>query len=126
MKRKELRKVNKKGISKRQQRAIEMLLDIEKDYTKKEIAAKLGISETALYKWFKKEEFVEELNKQSEEFFKRSKNIVNKALLKKIMKGDVSAMRLYYEKENEFVQKHQFSGNFELVIDGNEINDSED
>lgn len=123
---KKLRKVKKKGLSKKQQKAIEMLLDIEKDYTKKEIAAKLGISETALYKWFKKEEFIEELNRQSEEFFKRSKNLVNKALLKKILKGDVSAMRLYYEKENEFIQKHQFTGNFELVIDGNEINDSED
>lgn len=120
------RKVKKKGLSKKQLKAIEMLIDIEKDYTKRDIASLLKIDESTLYKWFKKEEFIEELNRQSEEFFKRSKNLVNKALLKKILKGDVSAMRLYYEKENEFIQKHQFTGNFELVIDGNEINDSED
>ncbi|NUU94817.1 hypothetical protein XO10_00595 [Marinitoga sp. 1135] len=126
MKKNKSRKVKKKGLSKKQLKAIEMLIDIEKDYTKRDIASLLQIDESTLYKWLRKEEFIEELNRQSEEFFKRSKNLVNKALLKKILKGDVSAMRLYYEKENEFIQKHQFTGNFELVIDGNEINDSED
>ncbi|AEX84769.1 Terminase small subunit [Marinitoga phage MPV1] len=126
MRKNKSRKVKKKGLSKKQLKAIEMLIDIEKDYTKRDIASLLQIDESTLYKWLRKEEFIEELNRQSEEFFKRSKNLVNKALLKKILKGDVSAMRLYYEKENEFIQKHQFTGNFELVIDGNEINDSED
>ena len=109
-------KSNKNGLSTKQLKAIEMLMDYDEDYTKKRIAELLDINNATLYKWLKKPEFVEELNRKSEEFFKSSNFQVNKELLKKIKKGDTSAMRLYYEKLNDFKQKHEIDGKFKSNI----------
>ena len=122
---KELTKPERNPLSKKQMKAIEMLLDIENNYTHKYIYSQLKISHDTFYKWMKKPEFIEELNQRSEEFFENSLYKVNSALLRKIQRGDTSAIRLYFEKLNEFTQKHEFKGNFELVIDGEEINDTE-
>ncbi|WP_129408073.1 phBC6A51 family helix-turn-helix protein [Marinitoga lauensis] len=114
---KKLRKTERKGLSRKQLKAIEMLIDIENNYTHKEIYTQLEISHDTFYKWLKNPLFIEELNKRSEEFFKRSLYKVNAALLKKIEKGDVSAMRLYFEKLNEFKEKIELSGSVENKID---------
>jgi transposase len=111
------RKLEKNALSANQLKAIEMLIDIENNYTRSEIAAKVKVSEATLYNWLKKPEFLEELNKASEEFFRSSLYKVNEALLKKTEKGDTAAMRLYYEKLNDFKQKHELSGGMNINVD---------
>ena len=106
------RKGEKKPLSPKQLKAIEMLMDIDNPLTNKEIAARLEIHESTLYDWKKDPEFLKALNEYAEEWIRASKYRVNKQLLKKIDQGDTSAIRLYYEK----IQELQQMGTLKLVV----------
>lgn len=99
-----LRKFEKKPLSARQLKAIEMLMDIENPKTNAEIATQIGVTEATLYNWLKDPRFLEALNEYAEKLMRLSRYRVNRALLRKIDAGDVQAMKLYFEKIGE-IQK---------------------
>jgi len=69
-----------------------------------------GIDRTTVYKYFKRKEAIEYMNKRSAEIRKANDPTIHSALIRKARKGDVAAIRLYYEMFGDLKHKVQHSG----------------
>jgi hypothetical protein len=67
----------------------------------REIANTLGIHETTIVMWFKNEKFLDYLEKERDLQFKKYGVHIDKSLISVGLKGNVGAIRTYYEKRGE-------------------------
>jgi len=69
-----------------------------------------GVSRVTIYKWLKREEAIEYMNKRSEEIRRANDPAIHSALIRKARKGDIAAIRLYYEMFGDLKHKVEHSG----------------
>lgn len=109
METKNLLKSTKKWIpSVRQAKFINSLIYGEKPGNVTAAAEAAGVHRTNPYKhWFTKPEFLMYLRAKRDEYVLGWGPIVDRSLLLKAGKGDVSAMRLFYERFDSMIQKYE-------------------
>lgn len=77
-------------------KSIEMKLELKR-YTKEEIAEACGITRMTLHRWERNPDYIDLYMKRSWEVLREFTPTVNKALQVAIIKGDVQAIKLYYQ-----------------------------
>lgn len=81
--------------------AAECLANPAFDGTKKDIAQMAGIGETTLYRWLRKPEFIKIVNDLIDKYANAELGMIWKALAKECSKGNVQAMKLYFEVQDK-------------------------
>ena len=76
---------NMEGLTEAQYKAISML--VWGDYSKQEIADTVGVHRTTLFRWYKNEMFMDELQKERKNKFKIYGDVASKELMK-LVKDD--------------------------------------
>ena len=76
---------NMEGLTEAQYKAISML--VWGDYSKQEIADTVGVHRTSLFRWYKNEKFMEELQKERRNKFAVYGDVASKELMK-LVKDD--------------------------------------
>lgn len=77
-------------------KSIELKLDLRR-YTKEEICKSCGIRRMTLYRWERNPDYLDLYMKRSWEVLRAYTPEVNKALQRAINKGDVQAMKMFYQ-----------------------------
>jgi len=77
-------------------KSIELKLDLRR-YTKEEICKFCGIRRMTLYRWERNPDYLDLYMKRSWEVLRAYTPEVNKALQRAINKGDVQAMKMFYQ-----------------------------
>jgi len=97
--------------------AISMLLDLDNRPNQEEIAKACGISNTHLsHVKCNNKEFKKAYAQATEELLLDSKPEIDQALMKKAKTGDVSAIRLYYERAENMQNRIRTDWNIEFDI----------
>lgn len=77
----------------------------------------LGVKSTTYHGWTKSKVFMDFMNQQAEEMFGSAMPMAHKALINKVMAGDVRAMKLYYEMTGRWNgQQSQETANVKMII----------
>jgi len=77
-------------------KTIEMKLDLKR-YTKEQICEDCGITRQTLYRWERNPDYQNLYMERSREVLRQFEPTVNKALQIAIMRGDVQAIKLFYQ-----------------------------
>ena len=81
----------------KQRFSMELYLDWTKRLTLKEIAQRTGIQRITLYRWRRSPEYLEYLQELSNKKLKEAIPIAERALIRAVDKGDVQAIKLFFE-----------------------------
>ena len=99
------------AITARQARLARMLGDPgQADLTQVEMAKELGVGVTTIKRWKALPEVQEAVNKHLDKYLTAMKPDALRALHKEIKKGDIAAIRLFFNLLGENVQRHEHSG----------------
>lgn len=85
------------GLSKDQIAAIVTVVNFEDNRTRAQKLRELGISTTKWAGWMKSKEFVEFLQEMTATNLKNSLHVANEGMLKAMDRGDVNAIKFFYE-----------------------------
>ena len=101
------------------QPTIEQLKCMELDLqgiTHKEIAKQLNITEQSIVAWFRNGKFNEYREKERDIAFGRYGPHIDKSLIKKGLKGNIMAIRTYYEKRGEIGSRSNQGGSNVIIV----------
>ena len=90
-------KRNKPGLSAKQRQMAEKLMDPTFKGTITSLCAEFGVARSTLYRWMEKSEFTNYLDKLADKYANSELGTVWKALIKQCSKGDIQAIKLYFE-----------------------------
>lgn len=76
----------------------------------------LGIQPVTFHGWMKSKKFTEYMAQQSEILFGDILPLARDALLRKVMKGEVNAIRLYMEMRGEYNKNNEATQDFRLLV----------
>jgi len=98
-------------LTSKQQQAIILLCDYEKDMSYKEVAAEVGITYRQLYNWRKEDDTFREVKEKAAELGLIDKlDKVNQKLVEGALDGDARLIKLYYERIGKYVERQEISG----------------
>lgn len=97
-----------------------MLANPDENLTKCEIAEKCKIARATLYKWLRDADFVDYLNKLIDDYTDSQTAEMWKALCNRAKKGDVQAIKLFFELKGKYKNQVEMSGNITFIDDVNE------
>lgn len=90
-------KCNKSVLTAKQRKMAEKLMDPTFKGTITALCAEFGVARSTLYRWMEKKEFTAYLEKLSDKYANSELGTVWKALIKQCEKGDIQAIKLYFE-----------------------------
>jgi len=86
----------------KQRYSMELYLDWTKKLTLKDIALKTGVKRMTLYRWRRNPNYINYLQKLSNKMLQEAIPIAEKALVREVNKGDVQAIKLFFEYVGRF------------------------
>jgi hypothetical protein len=93
---------------------IEMLANPDDNRTDKQFLDDIGIAKDTLWRWKCKHrlQIYEEVSKRRNQYIQNIRNILQRALIKKVEAGDTNAIKLGFQVIGDLVEKnvHQFDG----------------
>lgn len=90
-------KCNKSGLTAKQRKMAEKLMDPSFKGTITSLCEEFSVARSTLYRWMEKSEFTSYLDKLADKYANSELGTVWKALIKQCSKGDVQAIKLYFE-----------------------------
>ena len=105
-------KVNNQGLSDAQIKMAEMLADPESEHrTISEICEAVGVDRSTYYKyWRNNEKFRSYVDDLIEKYTDSELAAVWRALIKRCLDGDLSAIKLFFELKGKYKQQVQLDG----------------
>ena len=91
----------------RQRRYMEILADPEERRTQEEIAEELGVKRQTLWNWRQLEGFQKEIRRLVRDHTDQALARVWGSLLRQSKRGDVPAMRLYFQLRGELIDRRE-------------------
>lgn len=81
---------------------VELFLDIDKKYTKEEMAEVIGVHRNTISNWFKNKDFVAWINSKKDELLNSSLMPRYKTAVRKAVAGDYSFSKMLFEMQKEY------------------------
>lgn len=97
-------KPDKKGLNRKQIKAAERLADPEFRGTITELCGKVGVARSTFYDWLGKEEFRSYVDGLIDRYTDSELSRVWKSLMRLIDRGDIQAIKLYFELKGRYKQ----------------------
>ncbi len=91
------------GLSAKQIKAAEMLANPELDSNRSAIIKKVGVSRSTFYDWLKDTTFTSYVCELIDAYTDADYSAVWKALIERCKRGDVQAIKLYFELKGKYV-----------------------
>ena len=95
-------KRDKTGLNSKQRAAAEKLANPSFAGSVTELCEEIGVSRASFYRWMDKPEFRDYLNDLIDKYSDSELAAVWKALIRKCVRGDTQAMKLYFELKGRF------------------------
>ena len=112
--------MTKERLTAKQESYAERLADPKEQRSQAEIAEDLGVTRKTLYEWRKHPLFWPRVREIIDEHSDSSLAKVWNALIFKAVRGDVQAMKLFFQMRGEFTEKqeqrHSFEGGAPVVV----------
>lgn len=97
------------GLTKTQSNTIRYLVN-PKYKTYGDVAEEANVSERSIYNWLNDDRFVEVLNREIKRFTDAENARVWKSLIREAGKGNVQAIKLYFELKNKYKDRKEITG----------------
>lgn len=108
MSKKPTKSYKKKPFTPAQLKAIKLLSDMESEpLTRAQIAEQCSVCRDTIYVWLRREDFKAEVQKRVQEQYKSYGNLVRSAIVRKAMRGDMTAARLFLEHGEKWKPKQE-------------------
>jgi len=91
----------RRSLSPEQILAVDVIIDLQLTSTWEEIRAECGVSRATLSRWRKQPEFRNEITKRSRLLVREHLPTAYQALILKVAKGDIPALKLFFELTGE-------------------------
>ncbi len=88
---------NKSGLNAKQRKMAEKLMDPSFKGTITSLCEEFNVARSTLYRWMEKSEFTDYLDALADKYANSELGTVWKALIKQCSKGDIQAIKLYFE-----------------------------
>jgi hypothetical protein len=92
----------------RQRRIVELLINPDDKRTKLQKLEEVGVRKSTFYDWMKDSRFLDYLNSQRDKYTDSEIAEVWKALVTKAKRGDISAIKLFFEMKGMYLEKKKF------------------
>ncbi len=91
----------RRSLTPEQSLAVDVIVDCQLTHTWEEIRAECGVSRATLSRWRKQPEFRNEVTKRSRLLVREHLPTAYQALILKVAKGDIPALKLFFELTGE-------------------------
>lgn len=104
------------GFNKKQREAAEMLANPDISVNKSEIAERVGVGRSTLYRWLKDSKFIKYVDSLIDSYTDAELGTVWKALIKRCAEGDTQAIKLYFELKGKYKQQIEHAGTEDFIF----------
>lgn len=116
-------KRNRKGFSKKQVQAAEMLVNPDFRGSVTEICETIGVARSTLYRWLADSAYCRYLDELIDKFTDSELANVWKALIRRAVNGNVEAQKLYFELKGKYKQQLDINGGVVFISGEDEISE---
>lgn len=103
----------------------ELLLNPDDRRTKGQKMQEVGVPERTFYRWMKDPRYIEYINKQLDRYTDGELVEVWKSLLNQAKRGNIQAIKLFFELKKLYVERHEHTGKDGKPIEFTNLSDEE-
>lgn len=109
-------KKNQTGLTDKQLAVVETILNPMDKRGHKEKLGTLGVRSTTYQGWMSNKTFTDYMSKRAEDMFGGSMHLAQEALVRKVMRGDIGAIKLYMEMNGKIGKTQESVTDLKLLL----------